>query len=196
MNNPGGAPKPLEMRSEPVEVGHQDQRSKVDVKKQFWTLVALLGIAVVAAHAQFISNSPQNRSPIKTEPVQYLYPEQVSVPAGKATPVTLHFRVAQGLHINSHTPSDEFLIPTDFSIPDGSGVHLGTATYPPGVMISLAFDPGTKLSVYTGEFAIQARIVAAPGNHLVQAKLHYQACDKNECLPPKTINVPIDVIGK
>ena len=54
----------------------------------------------------------------------------------------------------------------------------------------------TKLSVYTGEFDILARITATPGNHLVQAKLHYQACDQNECLPPKTINVPIDVIGK
>ena len=70
------------------------------------------------------------------------------------------------------------------------------ATYPPGNIISLAFDPKTKLSVYTGEFAIQARIVATPGNHLVQAKLHYQACDQNQCMPPKTIDVPIDVIGK
>ena len=77
------------------------------------------------------------------------------------------------------------------------GVQLGTAViYSPGKIISLAFDPKTKLSVYTGEFDILARITATPGNHLVQAKLHYQACDQNECLPPKTINVPIDVIGK
>jgi hypothetical protein len=43
---------------------------------------------------------------------------------------------------------------------------------------------------------IQARIVAASGNHLVEARLRYQACDKNECLPPKTIPVAIDVIGR
>jgi hypothetical protein len=128
--------------------------------------------------------------------VQYLFPEQVSVPAGKLSPVILHFRVAQGLHINSHTPSDKFLIPTDFSIPDSADVRLGAATYPPGTIISLAFDPKTKLSVYTGEFAIQARIEATPGNHSVQAKLHYQACDQNQCMPPKTIDVPISVIGK
>ena len=134
---------------------------------------------------------------LKTEAVQYLFPEQVSVPAGKPTPITLHFRVAPGLHINSHTPSDEFLIATDFSIPDGMGISWECGRlYSPGKIISLAFDPSTKLSVYTGEFDIQARIVATPGNHLVQAKLHYQACDQNECLPPKTINVPIDVIGK
>jgi hypothetical protein len=169
-----------------------------------WAWIALLGLAglaAVAAHSQFVSNSPRNDSPIKTEAVQYLFPEQMSVPAGKLSPVILHFRVAQGLHINSHTPSDKFLIPTDFSIPDGmrpdgTGVRLNAVAYPLGTTISLAFDPSTKLSVYTGEFAIQARIEATPGNHLVQGKLHYQACDQNQCMPPKTIDVPIDVIGK
>src|ERR1700685_1693683 len=171
---------------------------------QNWASMALLGLAGLAgtrAYGQFVSNSPRNDSPIKTEAVQYLFPEQVSVPAGKPSPVILHFRVAHGLHINSHTPSDKCLIPTDFSIPDGAGpdgtgVRLYAANYPPGTIISLAFDPSTKLSVYTGEFAIQARIEATPGNHLIQAKLHYQACDQNQCMPPKTIDVPIDVVGK
>jgi hypothetical protein len=175
------------------------------MKKRICVAAALaIGLGALGAadiEGQFVSNSPRNNSVLKTEPVQYLFPEQVSVPAGKLTPVTLHFRVAQGLHINSHTPSDKFLIPTDFSIPegvgpDGMGVRLGAATYPHGTVISLAFDPSTKLSVYTGEFAIEARIVATPGNHLVQGKLHYQACDQNECLPPKTIDVPINVVGK
>ena len=159
-------------------------------------LAGLVAFGAAEAYGQFISNSPRNGSVVKTDAVQYLFPEQVSVPAGKPAPVTLHFRVAQGLHINSHTPSDEFLIPTTFSIPDGMGVRLIDASFPPGVIISLAFDPKTKLSVYTGEFAIHARIVATRGNHLVEGKLRYQACDQNQCLPPKTIDVPIDVIGK
>jgi len=166
---------------------------------QNWAWIALFSLAGLAgtrAYGQFVSNSPRNDSPIKTEAVQYLFPEQVSVPAGKPSPVILHFRVARGLHINSHTPSDKFLIPTDFSIPDSTGVRLNAVNYPPGTIISLAFDPSTKLSVYTGEFAIQARIEATPGNHPVQAKLHYQACDQNQCMPPKTIDVPIEVIGK
>ncbi len=168
----------------------------VAIMKSGCTATAVLLLGALGAHAQILSSAAQNRSIIKTDAVQYLFPEQVSVPAGKASAVTLHFRVAQGLHINSHTPSDEFLIPTTFSIPDGTGVRLAAATYPPGAIVSLAFDPKTKVSVYTGEFIIQARIVAVPGNHLVQGKLRYQACDQNQCMPPKTINVPIDVIGK
>ena len=116
--------------------------------------------------------------------------------AGKPSPVTLHFRIASGLHINSHTPSEDYLIPTTFSIPDGAGVRLDKAEYPAGILITLPADPKTKLSVYSGDFSVQARIVSTPGNHLVEAKLHYQACNETQCLPPKTIPVAIDVIGK
>jgi hypothetical protein len=150
-------------------------------------------MAALFAQGQADSN---DRSILNAAAVEYLYPEQVTVPAGKASDVALHFRIAQGLHINSHKPKDEFLIPTVFSIPDGAGVHLQDANYPAGVDITLPLDPSTKLSVYTGEFTIQTRIVASAGNHLVEAKLHYQACDKNACMPPKTIPVAIDVIGK
>jgi hypothetical protein len=171
-------------------------RSSSFLKNPLITLIAVFAAALVA-HAQIVSTGASSRPAIaRDEAVKYLFPEQVTVPAGKPNPVALHFRVAQGLHINSHTPSDDYLIPTDFSIPDGGGVRLQAVTYPAGTVISLPADPKTKLSAYTGEFIVQARIVAAPGNHLVQARLHYQACDQSQCLPPKTITVPIDVIGK
>jgi hypothetical protein len=158
-----------------------------------------LGMAGLMLGAAFLAQGQSDlpgRSILKGAAVEYLFPEQVTVAAGKPSDVVLHFRIAQGLHINSHTPKDEFLIPTTFSIPDGTGVRLDKATYPAGEDFTLPLDPSTKLSVYTTEFTIQARIVATAGNHLVEAKLHYQACDKNACLPPKTIPVAIDVIGK
>ena len=161
------------------------------------TMAAIIpGFVALASFAQSPLADSSNRSIAKRATVEYLFPEQISVPAGKASPVALHFRIAQGFHINSHAPKEDYLIPTTFSIPADSGVQLASATYPAGSDITLPLDPGTKLSVYTGEFAIQARIVAAHGNHLVNATLHYQACDNNTCMPPKTITVPIDVIGQ
>ena len=157
--------------------------------------IVTFGLAALAAQGQTFTPQ-QNRSIAKSDAVQYLFPEQVTVPAGKPSPVSLHFRIAPGLHINSHTPSEDYLIPTVFTIPDGSGVKLEKAIYPAGADLTLPADPKTKLSVYTGEFIIQARIVSAAGNHLVEAKLHYQACNETQCLPPKTIPVAIDVIGK
>ncbi len=111
-----------------------------------------LGAGGLAAHAQ--SDLP-GRSILKGAAVEYLFPEQVTVTAGKPSDVALHFRVAQGLHINSHAPKDEFLIPTTFSIPDGRGVRLDGVAYPAGKIFTLPFDPSTRLSVYTAEFTIR-----------------------------------------
>jgi hypothetical protein len=158
-------------------------------------LAAALTIAFAALLAQGQADSAA-RSLLNGAAVEYLFPEQVTVTAGKASEVELHFRIAQGMHINSHAPKDEFLIPTTFSIPDGLGVRLERVNYPDGKDFTLPLDPQNKLSVYTEEFVLQARIVAEAGNHLVEAKLRYQACDKSVCLPPKTIPVAIDVIGK
>ena len=159
-----------------------------------WALV--LFAAAAAGLGQVQESAKAARTGARAEAVQYLYPEQLTVPAGKTTQVALHFRIKEGLHINSHEPKDEFLIPTVLTIPESSGVRLENASYPPGTEFTLPVDPSTKLIVYTGEFAIQAHLVAQPGDHMVEAKLRYQACDANACLPPKTITVPIDVVGK
>src|SRR5271166_2805269 len=160
------------------------------------TLAVALTLPFALAQAQQpLIDGPAHAS-AKPAAVAFLYPEQITVPAGKPVTIALHFRIAPGLHINSHTPREEFLIPTVLTIPDGTGARLDSAAYPPGADFTLPVDPKTKLSVYTGEFIIQARIVASPGEHMVEAKLHYQACDNNACMPPRTITAAIDVIGK
>jgi hypothetical protein len=165
-------------------------------------IVMRIALAVALTLPSALAQAPRplldgvSRSAVKPAAVAYLYPEQITVPAGKPTTIALHFRIAPGLHINSHTPREDELIPTVLSIPEGSGARLEAAVYPPGADFTLPLDPKTKLSVYTGEFIIHARIVASPGEHLIEAKLHYQACDNNACMPPKTITAAIDVIGK
>lgn len=165
-------------------------------RKPVWTVVAALAVSPFIAHAQIVPADGHARAQNRQEAVTYLFPEQVTLAAGKPSTISLHFRVAQGLHINSHAPSDDSLIPTVFSVPAASGVHLEAASYPAGAEMTLSVDPNTKLNVYTGDFVIEVRFKATSGDHLVQGKLHYQACDQEKCMPPKTIAVPIDVIGK
>ncbi|HUN84426.1 MAG TPA: protein-disulfide reductase DsbD domain-containing protein [Terracidiphilus sp.] len=160
------------------------------------SLALLLRVTVLPLYGQSSMADSPDRSILKGAAVEYLFPEQVNVTAGQPSAVEMHFRVGEGLHVNSHTPSQDFLIPTTLSFPESSGVRLEAATYPEGEEFALPVDPTTRLSVYTGEFTIHTSIVATRGNHLVEAKLHYQACDKEACFPPKTITVPIDVIGK
>ncbi|HXE05502.1 MAG TPA: protein-disulfide reductase DsbD domain-containing protein [Bryobacteraceae bacterium] len=155
----------------------------------------LTAVFTMPALAQFIGNSP-GHSLQKGPPVRFVYPEQVHVTAGKPAEVVLHFRVTEGMHVNSHTPREDFLIPTTFSIPTGEGVRLESASYPAGSDISLPSAPKMKINVYSDEFTVETRMVAAPGNHLVRGVLHFQACNETQCLPPQTITAAVDVVAK
>lgn len=128
--------------------------------------------------------------------VVYLYPGQANVAAGRSASLELHFRVAPGLHINSHRPLDKFLIPATLTFPEGSGVRLVEAVYPSGSPYTSPLDGHTRLDVYSGDFVVQAKIVASPGAHLVEAVLRYQACDNSQCQPPRKAVAAIDVVGK
>ena len=164
-----------------------------------WRAAVFLGMTMCCAgavRAQDSLGETTHKARPKDEAVEYLYPEQVTVQAGKPSAVAMHFRIRQDLHINAHKPRADYLIPTVLSIPESSGVQLASARYPAGSEFTLPVDPSEKLLVYSGEFTIQASIVATPGDHLVEAKLRYQACDQNACMPPKTTTVAIDVVGK
>ena len=128
--------------------------------------------------------------------VQFLYPEQVTIPAGKPSVLELHFRVNNGLHINSHTPREKSLIPTQLMVGEPQGINVASVDFPDGTDYSPAFSPNDKLSVYTGEFVLRAHVTAQRGDHLVQAALRYQACDANSCYPPKTAPIALSVIAK
>lgn len=158
--------------------------------------ILVLALASMLAQGQRPLVDNADRSLPKRAAVEFLYPAQITVPANQAATVELHFLIAKGLHINSHTPSADELIPTTLKIPEGLGVRLLEAVYPPGTAFAFPLDPATRLNVYSGEFTIQARIQAAAGDHPVEALLRYQACDHSACMPPKTITVAIDVIGK
>src|ERR1039457_4115039 len=96
------------------------KRNILNRKTEICVAVGLFfGLVTLLAHGQ-----DYGRSVARPSAVEYLFPEQVTVPAGKASPVALHFRIATGLHINSHAPREAFLIPTVLSIPEGSGVRL------------------------------------------------------------------------
>lgn len=129
--------------------------------------------------------------------VEFLYPLQLKVPAGKPTEVALHFRVLPGLHINSHVPSDKSYIPTTLVMPAGSSVKVSSVAFPAGEPFAFKAFPKDKLSVYEGEFTVHAKVTATRGDHLLNAALRYQACDSNtnSCYPPRKAPVAIDIIG-
>ena len=112
-----------------------------------------------------------------------------SIPAGRAATVTLHFRVDPGFHINSHSPKSDMLIPTKILVDDINGAEVSDVIFPAGSPYSFAFEPNTKLDVYTGDVTLTAHIKAKAGAYTLKAALHYQACDQAACYPPKTLPI-------
>jgi hypothetical protein len=110
--------------------------------------------------------------------------------------VELRFQIKNGFHINSHTPHEKNLIPTQLMVVDGDGVNVSGVDFPPGTDTSFAFDPNEKLSVYTGAVTLRAHVTVTPGSHLLQGALRYQACDANVCLPPRKIPVAVSLLAK
>jgi hypothetical protein len=103
--------------------------------------------------------------------LNYTPPRKVVAKPGAAVDSALPLDLRSGYHVNSNMPSDDYLIP-----------------------LRLTWNPGP---VYTGEFQIVTHFKAAanaePGPKTLTGKLRYQACNSSMCLPPKTLDVSLQV---
>jgi hypothetical protein len=146
--------------------------------------VAGFALILAAAGAAMFDTVPQTQSWVTPLPVS-----MVSVAAGKPARVQIRFRVADGYHINSNQPGSELLIPTKLQLNPPTDIGVGSIAYPKGHDIILSIAPDQPLNVYTGEFAITAKVsatrAATPGKYMVHGQLKYQACNDRSCFPPR-----------
>jgi len=123
-------------------------------------------------------------------------PPTITVTRGKPGTVDLHFRIDGGFHINSNTPTTEFLIPTTLKLTAPTDIVVGKVIYPPGEQMSFPFAPDEKLSVYTGVLVlgvlVRPLVTVVPGKYAFHGQLKYQACDKAACYPPRQL--PVDFL--
>lgn len=162
---------------------------------------ALLFVAAgILASVSFAQKFPWQDTPEaggKTpQTVRFEGPDQTEIAARKPQVVELRFRIQDGFHINSHTPHEKNLIPTQLMVVDGDGVNVSKVDFPPGTDTSFAFAPNEKVSVYTGTMTLRAHVTVARGGHLLQGALRYQACDANACMPPRKIPVAVSLLAK
>ena len=157
----------------------------------------LVAGAVTGAVAQTLPwQAPGGEGGSPPQLVRFLYPQQVTLPAGKPGTIEMHFRINDGLHINSHVPRQKSLIRTELIEAEPAGVRIAAVDFPRGVDYAFPADPSEKLSVYNGEFVLTMHLIAQRGSHLVEGALHYQACDTNTCFPPRNLPVAVSVIGQ
>ena len=120
-----------------------------------------------------------------------------SIIRGEAGSVDLRFHIANGYHINSNKPSEEFMIPTAMHMEATTDIVIGKISYPPGQDVSFEFAPDQKLSVYSGYFTVGVSVrplhTVPPGKYAMRGSLKYQACDNRACYPPKQLPVEFEV---
>jgi thiol:disulfide interchange protein DsbD len=117
------------------------------------------------------------------------------VPREKKFQVAVQAEIARGFHMNSHTPSDPYLIPTTLTPSLPAGIRLAGTIYPDGQLKEFPFSPGKPLSVYAGSVTIRLKLSADAsvplGATTIPMTLRYQACNDASCLPP--VNIPVSV---
>jgi thiol:disulfide interchange protein DsbD len=104
--------------------------------------------------------------------------------------------IKSGWHVNSHTPKEDFLIPTEAKLKPAAGLKLSAIQYPKHVERKFAFSD-QKLAVYEGRtiFVLPGTVdaAAAPGPRTLAAVLSYQPCNDNQCLPPAELTATLTV---
>jgi hypothetical protein len=120
-------------------------------------------------------------------------PEKLIAKRDQVLTADFVIQVKNGYHVNSNTPSDEYLIPLRFTWNEGV-VKLQEVVYPKPQMEKFAFSE-KPMSVFQGDFKTQAKFriasTAPRGLTHLMGKLRYQACNDRMCLPPRTLEVKV-----
>ena len=116
------------------------------------------------------------------------------VPRGKSFEVAVVVEIAKGFHMNSHKPTDPYLIATTLTPQPPAGFNVADTIYPDGHDEKFSFSPNKPLNVYTGKVVLRLKLTAHPdaalGATTIPITLRYQACNDTTCLQP--VKIPVD----
>lgn len=119
------------------------------------------------------------------------------VTGGSKVLLAVELTIGAGWHVNSHTPSEPYLIPTNVTLTASRGA-LSAVRYPKDVERRFEFSE-KLLRVYEGtvrfEADLDARAGIATGEDLrVTGDLSYQACNARQCFAPAKIPLEATVV--
>jgi cytochrome c biogenesis protein CcdA len=118
--------------------------------------------------------------------------------AGRPFRLAFVAEIKAGWHVNSHTPKEDFLIPTEVLLKPERGLTFSPVQYPKHKETKFSFSE-QPLAVYEGTavFLVSGTVdeKAAAGPRTLMARISYQPCNDNQCLPPAelTASLTIDV---
>jgi DsbC/DsbD-like thiol-disulfide interchange protein len=123
-------------------------------------------------------------------------PEAIKLVQGQLVETRVSVAVVEGYHLQANPASEDYLVPARLELKSSGGVTVSKITYPPGKPYRLN-GADKDLKTYEGNFEISVLLKASsearPGKHILQGRLHYQACDSNTCLFPTSLSLTLTV---
>lgn len=122
------------------------------------------------------------------------------VQQGSTVRAAVRVTIANGWHINSHTPTFDYLIGTELKFPSNPKFSVLNIHYPSGKKITLGFSE-QPIGLYEGTITIDVAFKIANnhsiGSDTIRGTLTAQACNNQTCLAPVDINVvlPVHVVA-
>jgi thiol:disulfide interchange protein DsbD len=155
---------------------------------RFLAPAAVLLLVSSAAHAQI----PKSSEVVAPK----LVADADRLVAGATFRLAVVADIKAGWHVNSHTPKEDFLIPTEVKLKPADGLKFSAVAYPKHLERKFSFSD-QKLAVYEGKtlFLVPGTVDAGapPGPRTVTAVLSYQPCNDNQCLPPATLRATLAI---
>ena len=171
------------------------QRNFAPFRVRFFWLIVAAFVTVSQAFAFQIDGPPTSARKVKV--LGKLSVDKV--PAGSTFKAAVVLTIEDGWHINSHTPTYDYLIGTTLELPQREGVIVTDVRYPDGVNLKFGFADDS-LSVYekspTIFFTVKISEKMATGHDTLRAKLEVQACNDQVCIAPAAIDVfiPMEIV--
>ena len=110
------------------------------------------------------------------------------LPTGGKGTVVVEMAIGSGWHVNSHTPSEKYLIPTTVILSPSAGT-LSSIRYPKDLEKRFSFAD-KPLRVYEGTVRFEGDLqlpAGAAGEVSITGSLSYQACNDRQCFAPAKI---------
>ena len=121
-------------------------------------------------------------------------PQKVAGKRNETVHTKIPISILAGYHVNSNTPSEDYLIPLSLTWSALGPLEGGQVAYPKPTLEKYEFAE-KPLSVFTGNFELavsfKVAATAAAGPGVAAGKLRYQACSNKACFQPKTVEVTV-----
>lgn len=125
-----------------------------------------------------------------------VYQSFEKIHSGSDLKIAVKINIAEKWHINSHSPNEDYLIPTELAIKEETPFKFEKVDYPNAKEYTFNFSE-KPVSVYEGEVLIGG-VVKIPkdlelSEHTIPVEFTYQACNDNSCAAPVTEEYKVNI---